>query len=126
MQGQNGLGPSGSADIRFLNIPEINRVVPDTIRFGDGPDPDAVSTTVYIYDTVTIENATAEENAEFDAFHDSMRGGWTGTRDLMPPSGPTFKERWAQHDAALAFAEKLAKAKEANDARLRSVAGATR
>jgi len=25
-----------------------------------------------------------------------LAGGWTGTRDLMPPSGPTFKERWAQ------------------------------
>lgn len=24
-------------------------------------------------------NASAEENQEFDKFHDSMRGGWTGT-----------------------------------------------
>jgi len=25
-----------------------------------------------------------------------LAGGWTDSRDLMPPSGPTFKERWAQ------------------------------
>lgn len=35
IQGQNGLGPSGQADIRFLYIPEINRLIPDPIRFGD-------------------------------------------------------------------------------------------
>lgn len=29
------------------------------------------------------ENASAEENAEFDAFHDSMRGGWTGTFEQL-------------------------------------------
>lgn len=38
----------------------------------------------------------------------------------------SVKERWAQHDAALDFAQKLATAKEANDARLRLAAGATR
>lgn len=38
VQGQNGLGPTGLAHLRFLNLPEINRVVPDAIRFGDGPD----------------------------------------------------------------------------------------
>ena len=38
VQGQNGLGPAGPANIRFLNMPEINRVVPDPIRFGDGED----------------------------------------------------------------------------------------
>jgi L-lactate dehydrogenase complex protein LldF len=25
-----------------------------------------------------------------------MSGGWTATRDLPAPSGPTFKERWAK------------------------------
>ena len=35
IQGQNGLGPSGSANIRFLYIPEINRMIPDPIRFGE-------------------------------------------------------------------------------------------
>ena len=35
VQGQNGLGPSGSANIRFLYIPEINRMIPDPIRFGE-------------------------------------------------------------------------------------------
>jgi glycosidase len=35
VQGQNGLGPSGSADIRFLYIPEINRTIPDPVRFGE-------------------------------------------------------------------------------------------
>lgn len=29
------------------------------------------------------EGASAEENAEFDAFHDSMRGGWTGTFEQL-------------------------------------------
>lgn len=29
------------------------------------------------------ENATAEENAEFDGFHQSMRGGWTGTFEQL-------------------------------------------
>ncbi len=38
IQGQNGLGPSGPADIRFLYIPEINRRLPDPIRFGEGDD----------------------------------------------------------------------------------------
>ena len=38
VQGQNGLGPSGAAGIRFLNMPEINRVVPDPIRFGEKPE----------------------------------------------------------------------------------------
>ncbi|PSM31369.1 alpha-amylase family glycosyl hydrolase [Haliangium sp. UPWRP_2] len=36
IQGQNGLGPSGSAAIRFLYIPEINRTIPDPVRFGEG------------------------------------------------------------------------------------------
>lgn len=34
VQGQNGLGPSGPADIRFLYIPDINRMIPDPVRFG--------------------------------------------------------------------------------------------
>ncbi len=38
VQGQNGLGPAGPANVRFLNMPEINRVVPDPIRFGEGDD----------------------------------------------------------------------------------------
>lgn len=38
VQGQNGLGPSGPANIRFLDIPQINRVVPEPIRFGPGDD----------------------------------------------------------------------------------------
>ncbi len=29
------------------------------------------------------EGASAEENAAFDAFHDSMRGGWTGTFEQL-------------------------------------------
>jgi glycosidase len=38
VQGQNGLGPSGQANITFLDMPEINRVVPDPVRFGDKPE----------------------------------------------------------------------------------------
>ena len=38
IQGQNGLGPSGTADIIFLDLPDINRVVPDPIRFGAAPE----------------------------------------------------------------------------------------
>ncbi len=38
IQGQNGLGPSGTANITFLNLPAINRVIPDPIRFGDKPE----------------------------------------------------------------------------------------
>ena len=38
VQGQNGLGPSGTADIRYLYLPEINRVLPDPIRFGEKPE----------------------------------------------------------------------------------------
>lgn len=38
VQGQNGLGPSGTANITFLDIPAINRVIPDPIRFGDKPE----------------------------------------------------------------------------------------
>ncbi|MCS6914247.1 MAG: alpha-amylase family glycosyl hydrolase [Myxococcales bacterium] len=36
IQGMNGLGPSGPAKIKFLDMPEINRVVPDPVRFGPG------------------------------------------------------------------------------------------
>jgi L-lactate dehydrogenase complex protein LldF len=25
-----------------------------------------------------------------------LAGGWTATRDMPAPSGPTFKERWAK------------------------------
>src|SRR5262245_44923497 len=38
IQGQNGLGPSGQADVRFLYIPEINRIAPAPVRFGPGDD----------------------------------------------------------------------------------------
>lgn len=38
VQGQNGLGPSGEATVRFLHMPEINRVLPEAIVFGDKPD----------------------------------------------------------------------------------------
>ena len=49
VQGQNGLGPSGSADIRFLYIPEINRMIPDSIRFGEKEEEVLDFTRVGVY-----------------------------------------------------------------------------